>query len=99
MTRPDSSNEGATLEHAILALLCERRPGQTICPSEVARRLGRKNWRSLMEPVRATARELSLSGKIIILQGGRPVAPGALRGPIRLGLPEAARSTPIAGKR
>ena len=46
----------AAIEQAILALLAERAPGKTICPSEVARALAQDNeaqWRPMMPAVRS----------------------------------------------
>ena len=74
----------AVLEGVILSLLQERFQGRTICPSEIARRLGGENWRELMEPVRTAAWQLASAGEIVILQHGRPVERDTLRGPIRL---------------
>lgn len=73
------------LEAKILQLLAERKPGATICPSEVARSLA-DDWRPLMEPVREAARQLVKSGHIDITQKGHVVDPKTARGPIRLRL-------------
>lgn len=75
------------LEIAILALLAERDEGLTICPSEVARRVGGEDeadWRPLMAPVREAAGRLAARGRLEVLQRGQPVDPLATRGPIRL---------------
>ncbi|WP_420348904.1 DUF3253 domain-containing protein [Pelagibius sp.] len=73
----------------ILALCRERGVGKTICPSEVARRLTSdgSDWRSLMPDVRAAAAALARDGRVVVLQKGVAIDPGAARGPIRLGLP------------
>ena len=73
----------------ILALCRARGAGKTICPSEVARRLAAdgEGWRALMPDVRAAATVLARDGRVVVLQKGVAVDPGAARGPIRLGLP------------
>ena len=71
---------------AILAMVAGRRPGATLCPSEVARALAGRDgdWRALLAPVRGAAARLQAEGRIAVTQRGRPVAPDA-PGPIRLG--------------
>ncbi len=84
---PAAAGRDAALEAAILRLLAERGAGKTICPSEAARQVAaeeREAWEPLMEPARAAARRLQAAGKLIIMQGGRPVAPSRAKGPIRL---------------
>jgi hypothetical protein len=70
------------LEKEIAELLETR--ATTICPSEVARRVGGDNWRPLMEPTRQAARRLVAARKLEILQRGRIVEPSQAKGPIRL---------------
>lgn len=73
------------LEQVILALLAQRRPGATICPSDAARAAGgQDDWRELMEPVRAAARRLASAGEVEITQGGRVADPATATGPIRI---------------
>ena len=79
-----ASPTDAKLEAAILALLADRKPGETICPSEAARRVGGADWNRLMEPTRAAARRLAGRGLVEVTQGGRKVDPTNFRGPIRL---------------
>ena len=55
----------------------------SICPSEVARHFG-EQWRTLLPQVRDAARALSQAGLIDILRKGRPIAPDAIKGVIRL---------------
>jgi hypothetical protein len=74
------------IEKQILALLEERGPEKTACPSEIARSLDAKSWRTLMQPVRDGAGRLASRGRIEITQKGKPV-PVDARGPIRLRLP------------
>jgi len=77
------------IEEAIRELLERRGPGKTICPSEAARALGGDaGFRPLMDPVRATAREMVARGELEITQRGRVVDPGRVRGAIRLRFPE-----------
>jgi len=57
---------------------------KSICPSEVARGLEPINWRPLMGAVRQAAARLSTAGAIDILRKGKPIAPEAMRGVIRL---------------
>ncbi len=74
------------LESAILDLLGKRQHGASICPSEAARMVEPKNWKTLMEPTRRAARRLVLKEAIQITQGQRPVAHLNFKGPIRLKL-------------
>lgn len=74
------------LEEAVLALVTERGPRASVCPSEVARRVEPEAWRPLMEPVRRAARRLAARGVVGFEQGGRAVDPGTARGPVRLRL-------------
>ena len=74
----------------MLALLDERAPGKTICPSEVARVAGGSDWRELMDAVRDAAWRLQAAGAVSVLQGGRPVSRARARGPIRIMLRAAA---------
>lgn len=78
--------EDRALEARILALLAEREPTTSICPSEAARGEDAQGeaWRRRLEPVRRAARRLAHRGVIEITQGGRVVDPSAARGPIRL---------------
>jgi hypothetical protein len=84
---PEPHGAGTTaqqLEAAILALLAQRSPSATICPSEAARQLGDEHWRDLMEPARAAARRLVAAGEVEVLQSGEVVDPARARGPIRI---------------
>ncbi|MET0310431.1 MAG: DUF3253 domain-containing protein [Burkholderiaceae bacterium] len=87
------------IRDAIAALLANRHPPATICPSEAARALAPEAWRPLMPQVRTVAFAMASEGTLEIRQGGQTVPPTAeLRGPIRLGhaAPQADRypSTP-----
>lgn len=72
------------IEDLILALTDARGGSKSICPSEVARALQPEGWQSLMTPVRQAAIRLSVAGRIDILRKGKPVAPDAVHGVIRL---------------
>ena len=74
------------LEQELVATLTQRAQHQTLCPSELARKLkpGDEDWRDLMEPIRMAARRLSHQGAIEILQSGHVIDPDTIRGPIRL---------------
>jgi hypothetical protein len=80
------SNTGL-IEARMLAMLAERSPDASICPSEVARSLATEDaaWRALMAPVREVATALAVQGSVIITQGQQQVVPeGPFKGPIRL---------------
>ena len=81
----------AAIEQAILALLAERAPGKTICPSEVARTLAgdaEAQWRPMMPAVRNAADRLASEGRLQVLQRGHAVASAVQAvGPIRLARP------------
>ncbi|MES1930763.1 hypothetical protein SADO_16008 [Salinisphaera dokdonensis CL-ES53] len=79
------------------ALLAERGPHKTICPSEIARELGAgsdaeasQQWRAWMPVVRTVAGELAAADVIVVTQGGEPVDIRSVRGPVRIGRPSAA---------
>lgn len=76
---------------SILALVAERGPGKTICPSEAARSVHPEHWRELMTAVRDEAVHLAKSGEISIYRKGTPVDPDAFKGVYRLGLPPESR--------
>lgn len=74
----------------MIAMVSERGPGKTICPSEVARALAGDHpdaWGPLMQPVRRVAVALTKQGRVVILRKGRPVDPDDFRGVYRLSLP------------
>lgn len=74
------------IERTILAILERRAAGATICPSEVARRVGDEGWRDLMDLTRAAARRLAVWGMVEITQGGRVIDEASAKGPIRIRL-------------
>ncbi|HYH61216.1 MAG TPA: DUF3253 domain-containing protein [Solirubrobacterales bacterium] len=79
-------SSAADAQSQILALLAQRDPGKTICPSDAARALDPTGFRALMPTVRDAARELVAKGQIEVTQGGEPVALDSAHGPIRLRL-------------
>ena len=77
------------IEETILALVEERGPGKTICPSEAARSIaGDKpdQWSRLMGPVRLVAVRMMKQGRIVIRRKGKPVDPDDFRGVYRIAL-------------
>jgi hypothetical protein len=72
------------LEQAIGALLDDRRPHATICPSEAARAVDSDAWRDLMPAARAAAGRLADAGAVEVTQGGEVVDVATARGPVRI---------------
>ncbi|MEY4512140.1 MAG: hypothetical protein RLZZ450_4262 [Pseudomonadota bacterium] len=70
----------------IRALLRQRAPDKTICPSDVARAIGGETWRASMQLIRDVAEELVEAGTIEVRQKGKVVKARPLKGPLRLGL-------------
>ncbi|MEQ8410191.1 MAG: DUF3253 domain-containing protein [Erythrobacter sp.] len=73
-----------TARAAIMALLAERGPGRTICPSEAAKRLAGPDgdWRSLMGDVHASVDALLGEGEIALSWKGARL--GRRRGAYRI---------------
>lgn len=71
-------------EAAIRALLAERAPGATICPSEAARRLSgpQGDWRAEMAAVHAAVDIMIAQGTIALSWRGEPKQ--KRRGPYRI---------------
>lgn len=69
---------------AILRQTAARGTAASLCPSEVARELAPETWRSLLSAVRREAAKLAAAGEIDILRKGKPIAPEAMHGVIRL---------------
>ena len=65
-------------------LLAARRPGASICPSEVARAVGGPAWRALLPAVRAAAARLAARGQLEVTQRGQVVDVAGAVGPVRL---------------
>ncbi|MEO6364881.1 MAG: DUF3253 domain-containing protein [Luteimonas sp.] len=71
----------------ILALLRQRDPASSICPSDVARALAddEAQWRPLMPQVREAASRLAHDGAVVMTQGEVVVDPGGQpHDPLRL---------------
>ena len=84
-TNPDITD--ADLADRIVALLAERRPDVSICPSDVARSLSddEATWRGLMPRIRDVAARLADDGVIRVTQGQTTIdLHQPVRGPIRL---------------
>lgn len=74
------------IETTMLALLAERGPGKSICPSEVPRQLLGETgpWRRYLKRVRALAGRLAETGRVVVLRHGKPVTGDGIRGVVRL---------------
>lgn len=71
---------------SIRALLRNRAPEATICPSEAARAAFSPRWRASMDDVRRWAEEMAAAGEITILRKGEAQdAARSSSGPVRLG--------------
>lgn len=57
---------------------------KTICPSEVARAIFDDNWSVYMQVVRDAAFDLAAQNRVIVMQKGKKVDPGKVKGPIRI---------------
>jgi hypothetical protein len=77
-------------EQAILDLLATRGGEKTICPTDAARVLAGNpkddSWRAKLAPIKLAAIRLARAEKIDILRKGKPIAPDAVHGVIRLRL-------------
>ena len=79
---PPSNNE---IRANIITTLASRKPGSTICPSEVARNLGSQaKWRELMPAVREVTAILVQEEIIAVTQKGKTIDITKAKGPIRL---------------
>lgn len=74
------------IRDTIIALCTARGVDKSICPSEVARALDGKGWRSHLSHVRSVAADLARQGRIDILRKGKPIDPDRVKGVIRLRL-------------
>ena len=77
----------ARLERTIEALLHQRRPEASICPSEAARAVDPDGWRDLMPAARAAAGRLAAAGEVEVTQGGAVVDVATAQGPVRIRRP------------
>ncbi len=67
----------------ILRLTEAAGPARSVAPEEVARALA-TDWHAQLSAVRRAAVRLAEAGRIEILRKGKPVAPDAVKGVIRL---------------
>lgn len=89
------------VERVLLALVGERAPERSVCPSEVARALAGDDpqaWSRLMPAVRRAAVRLMKEGRIVITRKGRPVDPDDFRGIYRLRLADECAAAHGPGK-
>lgn len=79
---------GATIhrlvERCIVALLAERRPQASICPSDAARQVFGEQFRAHMEDVRNAARRMAGRDEVVVTQRGARIDPATMRGPVRI---------------
>ena len=81
---PSPEGRRARLAATMRALLRNRRPEATICPSDAARTIGGESWRDLMDLAREVVAELSEAGVIVVRQHGDDVDLATAVGPVRL---------------
>ena len=77
------------IAEVMTALAGARGPDKTICPSEVARRIGGDHpdgWGPLMPAVRRVAVRLMKEGAVVIRRKGRPVDPDDFKGVYRISM-------------
>jgi hypothetical protein len=88
MTASDSAAPALPhLDDAILKTLALAGE-KTLSPPELAHAIaGDGDWHELLVPIRRTAVNLALAGRLIIYRKGKPVDPSDFRGVYRLGLP------------
>ena len=83
-------SDDAAITETMLRLVAERGAGKSICPSEVARAVGKardEDWHPLMQPVRRAAVRLAHDGRVVILRKGKPADPDDFKGIYRLTVP------------
>lgn len=71
------------LETTVVRLVSERQ-GAPLTPELVARTVAPDDWQPLYEPARRAARRLAHRGEVDIVQNGRAVDPGTVRGPFTI---------------
>jgi hypothetical protein len=85
------------IDAAMLALLRSRRPGASICPSDVARIVGGTSWRAMLPAVRERAVRMSARGQLAILRRGRVVTKDPTAGVLRYRLEAQVKGRTAAG--
>ena len=83
------SAKHTTIVVIMRALLGGRKPGRTICPSDVARIVGGPKWRTLLALVREQAVMMMTRGDLEILRRGHVVQDEPTQGVLRYRLPAA----------
>lgn len=84
---PTSAAQRAARATATLrALLTQRGPDKTICPSDLARVLAGDGFRAHMAEIRALVTSLEQAGEVEVRQRGERVQARTARGPIRIAL-------------
>lgn len=84
---PEPAATATRIEAATRTLLRSRKPGRTICPSDVARIVGGRTWRALLAPVREQAVVMAQRGELEILRRGEVVHRDPTSGVLRYRLP------------
>jgi hypothetical protein len=75
------------LDDAILNALIKASE-KTLSPPEIAHLIAEDDdWHHLLVPIRQSAVNLALAGRLIIYRKGKPVDPSDFRGVYRIGLP------------
>ena len=80
---------------AIVVRLVSEGQDAPVTPELVARTAAPDDWQPLYEPARRAARRLAHRGEVDIVQDGRVVDPGSVRGPFAI---RASRGAEIAGQ-
>ncbi len=73
---------------AIKSTLVERGQEKSTCPSEIARMLFPKDWRTHMKDIVKVAIDLQNEGEALITQKGIPIDVSNIKGPVRIKLPD-----------
>lgn len=74
----------ALIKKTVLELATKRGSSKSICPSEAARAVGGKQWRSVMKKVHEVAQKLQDNGEIVLTQRGKAVESKSFTGPYRI---------------
>jgi len=72
------------IKKTIINMAAARGADKTICPSEVARAIFDDNWRVYMQAVRDAVFDLAAQNQVTVMQKGKKVDPGKVKGPIRI---------------
>lgn len=86
---PEAAATERRIDAAIQALLRSRRPGSSICPSDVARIVGAGSWRAMLPIVRDRAVKMTEAGLLEILRRGRVIRRNPTSGVLRYRLKNA----------